>query len=146
MELTTEQFSVLSQMGIPVWELRVNNNEVVETVTTPADTYAEIDLSASYWLVLPQSDLTHEEQRLLTAMLKAIDLQMTEVAILNKEQVSVMPPSLVTNKRVLFLGLEIINEFGGDKAEMIATYTLKQLLADSSLKAHVWQALKRFRR
>lgn len=157
MQLSQRQYQTLAELDIPVWQQRtVASEDAVEAIegTQPTST---IDLSPSVWLVSASTTFNDDETRLLNAMLKAIGLSRQAIALLDYEQVKTVVDDEIANKAVLLLGdmgdimpakslitqPEMVTNRGG--SGWIMTYSLKQMIENTQLKAIVWQALRLFK-
>jgi DNA polymerase III psi subunit len=158
MKLNPGQLSALTEMGISVWELRpaAEPKPSFAAEQQPRTVTADIDMSAAIWLLLPSLNLSQPEQKLLTTMLKAIKLDMTSVALLGSNQLSLLDEAVAADKIILVLDAGLAGKLSANQAEpqaptiyplpvgasMIASFSLSDMMQSPSLKASAWQALK----
>ena len=144
MALDDYQHTVLRQMGIPIWQRR-------ETVTQPSlpDTPLEAVLAEDDerrqqqdWLLFMQPPSNEMEQRLLTAILAAIDLSITQVASFQVDEIAVIKQALSDKQRLLIFGHEA-TLLGMGKA-VFSIPTLAELLQTPAQKRQAWQTLQQY--
>lgn len=107
MDLTPGQLSTLTEMGIPVWELR--QQKVTEFVTTSDYVTNPVEINEqllqSDWLILIDKETYSEQaQRLLHAMLSSIGLSLQRVAIITHEQLPELQNLSAERKVLLAFG------------------------------------------
>ncbi|WP_438969878.1 DNA polymerase III subunit psi [Methylophaga sp.] len=157
MPLSEYQHRTLSELGIPVWQLRTRSvkEPTPQTDEQQATGTQNVDLSHPVWIVMVSTRLDNEEQRLLQSMLKAINLSTQSVTMLDHQQIDKIADAAKEDKAVLMLGhIDGINAptafdvsqptliTDTANSHWIATYSLSDMLQDSRKKATVWQALK----
>lgn len=154
MQLNLHQIATLSEMGIPVWQLRPvikENDEDSKRVDSKKTVIATGDIpAASDWVVLPTTLLSEAEQRLLTAMLKAIKIDIGRIAVVDEKQFQALLEHIPSNKRVFLCGVSpalTAGELGqlartATGAMMIASHGLPELLQNPALKRDAWHALQ----
>jgi len=156
MQLSQRQYQTLSELDIPVWQRRqVVADATIETVAEPQPALT-VDLSSPVWLVSASATFNDEEARLLNAMLKAIGLSRHGIALLEYEQIKAVNDADMADKTILLLGAmndimpthakitqpEVVMHSAGSR--WLMTYSLKDMLQNTRLKATAWQALKLF--
>lgn len=158
MQLSYRQYQTLAELDIPVWQRRTVVSEPTVGVAEETEPTSTFDLSPAVWLVSSSTTLNDDETRLLKAMLKAIGLSRQSTALLGYEQIKVVADVDIANKTILLLGEmsdimpanamitkpEMLMHSGGS-SRWIMTYSLKEMLQNTKLKATVWQALKLFK-
>ena len=155
MQLNLHQIAALSEMGIPVWQLRPvvkENDEDSERVDSEKTAIAAGDIpAASDWVVLPTTLLSEAEQRLLTAMLKAIKIDIGRVAVVDEQQFQALLEHIPSNKRLFLCGVSPAALTAGELGQlartatgamMIASHGLPELLQNPVLKRDAWHALQ----
>lgn len=158
MTLSSSQLQLLADLDIPVWVRRAGtasdrseprSSEQHATVSLPRE---------ARWLVLPSPDPGEEQRQLLEAMLRAIQLDLDAVAVLDAKQFTALMPELRSDTRVLLM-LETLPDalaaqgMSADTpalteldsgARIVVCHGPDSLLANAALKAHAWQSLKLF--
>ncbi|OUR88999.1 hypothetical protein A9Q92_01855 [Methylophaga sp. 42_8_T64] len=156
MQLEPRQLSTLDEMGIPVWELRntASNLPIAEPVVLN-----EQQLSADWLIVHGSENHTQAKQQLLSAILKAIGVEISDVAVINQQQLPSLSTQSLANKTVLVFGNQFLSELLPEHANsddafaevhrlnnaglnMIVTHDLSDLIQQPEKKRDTWQALK----
>ena len=156
MQLEPRQLSTLDEMGIPVWELRntASNLPTVEPVVLN-----EQQLQADWLIVHGNENHTQEKQQLLSAIMKAIGVEISEVAVINQQQLPSLSTQSLANKMVLVFGKQFlsvllpehtsaddssaeVHSLNDSGLNMIVTHDFYDLLQRPEKKRDVWQALK----
>ncbi len=175
--LSSQQLSILHEMGIPVWEERLAAAEIETgsaSIAEPANTpqqkaeyqseIRELPESARYFIIVDNSEFSQLEKRLLQAMLRSVNIAMTEVFVLSisdfRDYEAAL--SLAEQQRLLLLlgdnvassviGINAgLGEHRGqtyrvsDNLEAIVSFSLQQLINTPENKASAWQDLLRCR-
>ena len=152
MQLEPRQFSVLAEMGIPVWELR---QQIVNTSQAVSVGLNDQQLQADYLVLFDRENHTAQKQQLLTAIFLAIGINISTVAVIDSDQVQSLKTSSLANKMLLVFGLglaqqlvtdinvsapmQIIEESG---LSLIATHSLTELMQTPEKKQDTWQSIK----
>ncbi len=157
MPFSQQHFSMLSEMGIPMWVERSR----VETVTEPesvddAEVSSKVQaLPDTRWLICVEtSQLTSAEEHLLNAICKACHIPSNDRALITKPQINELPAISHQSRRVLCLSPTLWSTIQGafasveeaiiidDGMHIIASPSLSQMLSDTRLKAKLWSRLK----
>ena len=146
-------------MGIPVW---VRRSDTVQTVnrTDGAATLIPAAQFAQCRVVIVGDNEGHNEtaQRLLKAMLYAINVQWSQIIQIDDDSAMTLIDELIGHKPLFILGLDNAQKlfetpvaFGENKLKqatvpVIITYSLQELLLDHSRKAKALHHLKLLRK
>ena len=135
MMLDSRQVSLLTEMGIPVWELRTSNEIETETETeteteiaTEAIEQPVVDITVllqrvtkSDWLICCEDVLTQAAHRLLQAMLSTIGLSLADVCLLSLTELSKLietTEGVSQQKVVLLLGEQAVKQAFDESAKV----------------------------
>lgn len=165
MDLNPGQLFALKEMGIPVWELRSDNSsQLIETSPESLLTNDEVlaEISACRLIVLTTDVVTDEkEKRLLHALVLSLGLKFNDLLLMTNNEFEVVEEQLSNSdqKLLLILADESTSSFiESSKADCktiakcyttrrfqwpaFISFSLKDLLKQSELKAILWQDLK----
>lgn len=168
MMLAPRQVFLLSEMGIPVWEMRGNLREKAEAsidvdIAEPVDRDAVLaKIEAATSLICLDSALTQQTQRLLESIYRAMAIPITMACFLTPSELEVIESVLFPNaeqKHLLTFGESISQQLFGPSATVeqyhanvqftlaskLATWvnvSLDQVLEKPELKKKIWQNLQ----
>lgn len=159
MQLSNSQQRILADMGIQLWALRRSESESPQqgAAETPVETeQAAINVAAPVKLIVvtQAQAMSEAAQRLFNAMLKAASLTHDQVLSVTSREFEQINTASMANKSVLLLGRDITAELMPDlspdnpetvsqyQAQVLACFSLEEMLHQPSLKAAAWQALK----
>jgi len=168
--IDSRQVSVLSAMGIPVWQYR---NNAAEDVTSEGDNVVEqVDNSVllarieqATWLICHDSDSTQQTQRLVQSILLAIDVPMPQVCLLTTAELKVLEYETIANaehKQLLTFCESIVRQLFGESATVeqhcyepqfalnsklttLINLDLDTLLTAPETKKQLWHSLRHLR-
>lgn len=159
MPFSQQHFSMLNEMGIPMWVER-SRVEAVRALE-PGDG-AEVSsqvqaLPDTRWLICVETDqLTSAEQHLLKAICKACQIPTNDWALISRPQISELPTINHQSRRVLCLSPTLWSTIQGafasveeaiiidNEMHLIASPSLSQMLSETRLKATLWSRLKSY--
>jgi len=156
MELSSRQLSSLNTMGIPVWEFRSTQSEVIAIVDDIIPQQPSEQLLKSDWVVMID-DKTYGEQaqRLLYAMLFAIGVEKHEFAIIDAKQLVQLDTIPTQNKVLIVLSTQVAKQLLGEsivrgsvhktlntQVTTVVSFGLDELLANPENKVQAWQDLQ----
>lgn len=167
--LTARQVSLLSEMGIPVWQLRQSQAKKAKEKQQPDKSEQQdvATLSARIesvnWLICHDSEHSEQIKRLMHGMLLSIDVERTEVCLLTIAdliKLATMEISHSEQKRLLLFGEQTVKQVFGDAATVeqlryepqlsfksklttSVSLNLDLLLTTPEQKKQVWQDLCR---
>ncbi|PCJ31698.1 MAG: hypothetical protein COA90_05365 [Gammaproteobacteria bacterium] len=172
MILTAKQLASLNEMGIPVWQQReLKPSPAPSSTSSPVQNLIESradqdshelavlsdEILASTWLILIDAEHYQQaEQRLLSAILLALELKAGQFSFITSEQVSLLT-SLpeYSGKIVLVFGQQVASPLFNSGAEqgfithslpaslkVLVSPSLTELLNQPEHKAGVWNNLK----
>ncbi len=145
MELTSRQHQVLNNLGVTVWQRR--DKPVVAPASPESEQHAadaaSVDVSGVLLLVMADTQLNDEKQRLLGAMLKSIALTWDQVSLIDRSAITHLSAQTLADKPALLMG-DI------KTSESLAQHSyscpdLEQMLKQPELKASAWQTLKQLK-
>ena len=149
MDLTPGQLSSLSEMGIPVWELRTEKSEL-ETLEP-----SEQVLNSNFLVLIEPDSHTEQSHRLLQAMLFSIGLSPDQFVIINSDQLPQLQNTSTRQKVLLVLGEGFAQSLWGKSVgrgqshqtvdgsiSTLVSFSLDEVLASPENKAFVWQDLQ----
>lgn len=143
MDLTARQYQVLDDLGISVWQRRNRSPAAPASVgIQPVDTVSA-DVSGIMLLVMADTELNDDKQRLLGAMLKSVNLTLEQVSVIERSAFARLSAEALIGKPVLLMGDVSPAELAAQRC-----YTcpdLEQMLQQPELKASAWQALKQLK-
>jgi DNA polymerase III psi subunit len=152
------QLSTLTEMGIPVWELRSQEKSSPATTTIEtvhAELYQPLPVVDCLMVVAEQDD-SDEARRLLNAMLFSIGLTPNNSAIVSPKQLSQLVTSPTQHKVLVAFGEQLVPQTLSSQAtdrghiysssdlalKIIISLPLKTLLKSPDKKALAWQDLQ----
>ena len=168
MMLDSRQVSLLTEMGIPAWELRTSN-EIETEIATEAIEPPVVDITSllqrvtkSDWLICCEDVLTQAAHRLLQAMLSTIGLSLADVCLLTLAELSKLietTEGVSQQKVVILLGEEAVKQAFDESAKVsnyrneahvisapqlttVVSFSLENLLQNSENKALASQDLQ----
>lgn len=153
--LLPEQLSTLNEMGIPVWELRLQATSPADITPVNAEFYEPLPAVDCLMLVADQDD-TDEAKRLLHAMLFSIGLTSHNSAIVYPQQLSQLLASTHQHKVLVAFGEQLVPQALSSQAtdrghiysssdsalKIIISLSLTSLLTSPNKKALAWQDLQ----
>lgn len=157
MSLSAQQYFVLDQMGIPVWVPR-DDDDAVTTAEFSSETsdFSQFDF-AKPWLVITENQLSLVENRLLRAIFGSINVQLSDVAVLEKQHLNVLTGFSADKTVALVLGEELLQKLNlkahgslpcqqldNDLLTMVSP-SLQKLLKQPQRKAEMWQSILQLR-
>ncbi len=165
------QLSVLSEMGIPVWQLR-QAGIVKEEVRTPdTDNHVEIDtasllarVNASNWLFCHDGKESQECQRLLQSICSAMGISQG-ICLLSLNDLKAIASETIASsekKRLILFGESIVKRVFGPASTVeslrdepqqalqsnLTTFvssSLQSLLENTANKKQVWQDIRQIK-
>jgi len=155
--LALGQLSSLTEMGIPVWELRSQaSSSRVETIDSSITQSCDPLPNVDCLMVVAEQEFNDEAQRLLQAMLFSIGLTANNYAIVSPKQLSLLQAETSEHKIVVAFGDQLIpqalNALAIDRGhiyssadftvKIIISLSLSSLLASPATKALAWQDLQ----
>jgi hypothetical protein len=154
MQLNSSQLSILAEIGIAVWELRTASNDSVENLrvkhVTEKTELSRLRYSQSWIVVVDTLEANTAEQRLLYAMLQAINVNLDDVGVVARADFARLDLAQEINKVMLVFGKsnDLSETFGQsnkqasqDSILTIFTLGLDELLSNPVKKALAWQHL-----
>lgn len=160
MNLSSRQHRILADMGISVWARRSSQTEPVVPVREVQPSVQEtpaVELNADVVIVMADTRLGQDQERLLDAMLKAVSLNRTVINLLDLETFSSLNTDALAGKTMFLLGNDVAETLlpGSNlhrpqmtqdaRGQWIASFSLSDLLENPVLKAAAWQALKQLK-
>lgn len=141
MQLTSRQHQVLDDLGITVWKRRETSAVKSASVEMEIQPEATVDISGALLLVMADTELNDDKQRLLGAMLKSVALTLEQVSLVDASEFAQLSAQLMTDKLVLLIG----NVAEPVSQRCYSCPDLDQMLQQPELKATAWQALKQLK-
>ncbi|MBE0439276.1 MAG: DNA polymerase III subunit psi [Gammaproteobacteria bacterium] len=155
MQLNSSQLSILEEIGIPVWELRLQNVEPALQQREVLTAETKIQYQQSWIVVVDKIEDNSSKQALLYAMLKAINVSYDDVAVITSDDYLMLDLDSTNNKIMLVLGSAALSYIDGISesieqcrgkihqidSDIVVSYGLDELLNDPTKKAAVWQDL-----
>jgi DNA polymerase III psi subunit len=158
--LSSSQRFALQQMGIPIWQQRVEHaaKDKIDAIATEPVQSAEpsiLVLNTTLQCLIAGEALNQAEGNLLLAMLRALNIHNANIADLRKQTQHDIALASSESTAIIF-GVEIaellleqtVKEFGSyqhQSQSVIVIPTLQQMLDDTSNKAVAWRYLKPLR-
>lgn len=160
MNLSERQQRILADMGIPLWARRTGQTAErpvdIDAPISPATPAKDesIELMTELVVVMADTDLNAEQERLFNAMLKVIALTREQVSLIDVDSFSHLDSDALRGKSILLLGLAVAEKMlpeadlhqprieEADKVRRIACFSLDDMLQQPLLKASAWQALQ----
>ena len=161
MMLDSRQVSLLTEMGIPVWELRPSTEIVTEAIEHPVvDIAGLLDrVAQSDWLICCEDVLTPVAHRLLQAMLSTIGLSLADVCLLSLTELGKLverPEGVSQQKVMILLGEQAVKQAFDDSATVsnyrneahailraklitVVSFSLENFLQSPENKVLAWQ-------
>lgn len=154
MMLAPGYLSVLTEMGIPVWELR--SQDAGSELTSTNVEFIESLPAVDCLIVIAEQDRHDEAIRLLHAMLFSIDITLDNSAIVSADQLEQLSTSHTQHKVLIAFGERLVpadlnSQTNGQehaysetdsKLKIIVSTSLTVLLSSPAKKALVWQDLQ----
>ena len=167
--IESRQVSLLSEMGIPVWQLR--QQAIVEEVSKNSP-YEEVDnkallarIAPAKWLICHDSENTQQTQRLIQAILLAMNIAFTDTCSITPAELKALESETISNlehKQLWVFGEAIIKQLFGDAASVeqlryepqfalssklttSVSLDLASLLTMPEAKKKLWQDLRHLR-
>lgn len=166
--LVSKQVLLLSEMGIPTWQLR--QDIALEKLNQPnLSKCVQVDNTAllrriqpASWLLCHDSELSQQIQRLMQAMLLSIGVLLPDVCFLTPKELKQIASEDISNpqqKRLLIFGELVTKQVFGESATIeqlryepqlsfkselatIVSLDLDSLLHTPANKKQVWQDLR----
>ena len=164
MMLDSRQVSLLTEMGIPVWELRTSDEIATEAIEPPVVDIAALlqRVAQSDWLICCENVLTEQGHRLLQAMLSTIELSLADVCLLSLTELNKLIETAEIEpqqKVVLLLGEQAVKQAFNESAQVsnyrneahaispsqlatVVSFSLENLLQSPENKVLAWQDLQ----
>lgn len=159
--LDPRQLSTLTEMGIPVWELRKAENATPIREAASAEIYEPIP-AVDYLIVLAEQDNHQQAKRLLQAMLFSIGLTSDNAAIVLANQLHQLSETVdlaKQHKLLIAFGDDLVPETLNSQKmlrghiysahnlplKMMTSFSLTTLLNAPDKKALAWQDLQLFK-
>jgi len=153
--LVSGQLSTLTEMGIPVWELRSQATSSANTTPVNAQFYEPLP-AVDCLMVVAEQDDSEEAKRLLHAMLYSIGLTPHNSAIVSPQQLSQLITTPHQHKVLLAFGEQLVPQALNSQAidrghiysksdsalKIIISLSLTALLNSPAKKALAWQDLQ----
>jgi DNA polymerase III psi subunit len=163
------QVSLLSEMGIPVWQLR---QKVIIDEASKTRIYEEVDnnpllarIESAKWLICHDRENTQQTQRLIQSILLAMNIALTDTCSLTPAELKALEPETIINaenKQLWVFGESIIKQLFGDAASVeqlrhepqfalssklttLVSLDLASLLSIPEAKKQLWQDLRHLR-
>lgn len=154
--LAPGQLSSLTEMGIPVWELRTQETPSLATIEAVNADYYQPLPAVDCLMVVAEQDDSDEAQRLLHAMLFSIGLTPRNSAIVSPQQLSQLAASPHQHKVLVAFGEQLVPKTLNSQAterghiystsdsalKIIISLSPKVLLNSPDKKALAWQDLQ----
>lgn len=166
-----KQLSVLSEMGIPVWQLR-QTGIVTEEVRKPStDDHVEMDttnllarVNISSWLFCHDEKESQQSQRLLQSICSAIGINQS-ICLLSLNELKAITSETIVNpekKRLILFGESVAKQVFGSEATVeslryepqqalqsklttFVSLSLQSLLENTANKKQVWQDIRQIK-
>jgi DNA polymerase III psi subunit len=163
MNLSDSQLVALREIGIPIWEYRIDDAQKAfkqqepDTVSerlnkqNASDTTHTID--ASYLVVVESTQLDTQAHTLLRGITKALDVSASDIKIVNATQIKQLDITDI-NRYFLVLGQEALlsldkgydyqsmaNQIHEHDYTMLVSHSLSDMLSSSSLKEDIWKLM-----
>ena len=165
------QLSVLSEMGIPVWQLRQTGIVSGQVQTSSTDDYVEIDtagllarVNISNWLVCHDGEESQQSQRLLQSICSAIGISQG-ICLLSLNELKTITSETIMNpegKRLILFGESIAKQVFGSEATVenlgyepqqalqsklttFVSLSFQSLLENTANKKQVWQDIRQIK-
>lgn len=146
--LASGQLSILTEMGIPVWELRLQG--VSAELTASEVEFTDQLPAVDCLIVVAEHDHNDEAIRLLHAMLFSIDVLPNNSAIVSSQQLNQLSVSSDQHKLLIVFGeqrgpVNLSNQNNGQiqiANQITISSSLTTLLSSPAKKASAWQALQ----
>jgi DNA polymerase III psi subunit len=153
--LAPGQLSKLTEMGIPVWELRSQATSPADAAPVNAEFYGPLP-AVDCLMVVAEQDNGDEAKRLLHAMLFAIGLTPRNSAIVSPQQLNQLITTPHQHKVLVAFGEQLVPQALSSQAidrghiystsdsalKIIISLSLTALLNSSEKKALAWQDLQ----
>jgi DNA polymerase III psi subunit len=149
MALTQYQYSVLSEMGIPVWTPRQSNNTeaITDTESVSSDNLQsqslQIPVDVELLIVVETTQLDTVERRLLSSILKAVSLDTSRELLIEPPDLGLIHQDDIQSKTIITMTQA--EHSLADDIECVQLPSLAAMLSQPSLKAVAWQRLKHYR-
>jgi DNA polymerase III psi subunit len=149
MALTQYQYSVLSEMGIPVWTPRQSNNtEIIKAnESLSSDNLQSQSLQipddVELLIVVETTQLDAVERRLLSSILKAVSLDTRQQLMIESSDLGLMHQDNFHSKTIITMTQT--EHSLSDDIECVQLPSLAAMQSQPSLKAVAWQRLKHYR-
>lgn len=149
MALTQYQYSVLSEMGIPVWTPRQSNN--TETIKANESLSSDnlqsqslqIPVDVELLIVVETTQLDTVERRLLSSILKAVSLDNRRQFLIESQNLRQVSEDDLHSKTIITMTEAQYSLPEG--IECVQLPSLAAMVNQTSLKAVAWQRLKHYR-
>lgn len=161
--LDRRQLAILTEMGIPVWELR--SQQISQPATSKVTDVISTALNAEFYEPLPavdclivvtEQDNNEKAKRLLHAMLFSIGLTPNNSAIVSAQQLSQLQTSPYPHKALIVFGEQLVPQTLNSQAvdrgrihssadpalKIIISLSLMDLLNSPDKKVLAWQDLQ----
>ncbi|SFK36585.1 DNA polymerase III subunit psi [Methylophaga sulfidovorans] len=149
MALSEYQYSVLSEMGIPVWTQRQSKTTEIITATEsqPLDNLQsntlQIPNDVQLLIIVETTQLATVEQRLLSSILKAVSLDNRRQFLIESQDLRQVSEDDFHSKTIITMTEAEYSLPEG--IECVQLPSLAAMVKQTSLKAIAWQQLKRYR-
>lgn len=142
MNITPRQHHVLADLGITVWRRRDTPAVASAPVKNSAAEQSVVEVKGEV-LLITNSRLDKEQELLLGAMLKSVDLTLEQVSVLSGEQFQQVSLNDMEYKPLLVLGEAVPTD--AVPVPFFSCPDLDQMLQHPNLKASAWQVLKQLK-
>lgn len=146
MSLSEYQYSVLSEMGIPIWTIRQSKNtEVIEPTNSQSLDDLQTDVlqipdEVQLVIVVESIELSTIERRLLTSILKSVGLDSSSQYLLDVSAIDCIAHDVIHSKLVLILTEQ--EPSLSEHIQCVQLPSLATMIRQPTLKAVAWQQLK----
>lgn len=142
MMFDSRQVSLLTEMGIPVWQLRTQP-EITPTRTeqAPVDTAELLNkINQSTWLVFHDGEGNPQAQRLLQSMLSTIGLSYKDICLMTQLDIDMLMASeniSLTGTVLLLFGERAVQQCFGEMATVSSHRNETHFMSQTALTAIV---------
>lgn len=145
MMLASGQFAILTEMGIPVWERRLQG--VSAEITSSDIEFIEHLPAVDCLVVVAEHDHNDEAIRLLNAMLFSIGVMPSNSAIVSPRQLNQLSVSAEQHKLLIVFSeqaapIHLSDQNNRQTNNITISSSLTALLSSPAKKAMAWQALQ----
>ena len=146
MALNPYQQTMLAEMGIPIWQQRhaISNNDENPVASSSLSGGEETQCLKPYVIVLDSLTLDEMGERLLNAILKAINLSLADVALVSAAECGGLASQVKKLKLILVFAEQAPIFIGEIEKSVLRLPTLNHLIIEPAQKKRVWQQLQSY--